>query len=152
MKPMNRQQEHCLDKTLQTHLNQFLSQYGESGLKEALQQYVCLQQDYICKTKNTTIRIKSSDIYYLEIKGHTIHIHTNHGTYKKYGSLSHELKLLSRYHFIKCSQSCIVSLEKIRTIQNNDIILTNDKILHMSRNCAPKVLMAISGKENIQPP
>jgi len=63
---------------------------------------------------------------------------------KKYGSLNNELKFLSHYNFIKCNQSCIVSLNKIRDIHHQDVILINDEILHMSRNYINKVIIAFS--------
>lgn len=85
-----------------------------------------------------------NDIYYLEIHKHNITFYTNYGTYKKYGSLNNELKFLSPYNFIKCNQSCIVSLQKIRTISADKIILINDAKIHMSRNYAPKVILAFS--------
>lgn len=131
---------------ISTDIQSFISTYGESALQEAMQQYIDGQQEYICKTKSYTSIIKIRDIYYLEIKEHNITVHTNHGTYKKYGALNHELTILSPYGFIKCNQSCIVSLSKIRTIQNDDIILINDTILHISRLYAPKLLAAFNRK------
>lgn len=134
------------NKNLQSNILTFIATYGKSALQEAMQQYIDGQQEYICKTKSYTSIIKICDIYYLEIKEHNITIHTNHNTYKKYGTLNHELAILSPYGFIKCNQSCIVSLSKIRTIQNNDVILINDTILHISRLYAPKLLFAFNRK------
>ena len=101
-------------------------------------------QKYICKTKKSISQINIYDIYYLEIEKHNITIHTNHGTYEKYGALSKELKALSSYGFVKCTQSCIVSLNKIKTINYGDIILINDVKLHMSRKYASQILIVFS--------
>ncbi len=117
-------------------------QYGTTGLEQALQNYTDLQQEYICKTKTSISKIQIYDIYYLEILEHDISVHTQHGIYQKYGTLSNELKFLSPYGFIKCNQSCIVSMHKIKTICSNDIILINNEHLHMSRHYAPKVITA----------
>lgn len=141
---MNWMQELSQDKALQDILNRFLNQHGFSGLEEALLQYSKFNQDYICKTKTGISKFKISDIYYLEIRTHAITVHTQHGDYQKYGSLTKEQKRLSPYGFIKCNQSCIVSLGKIRSICNNTITLVNDVHLHMSQLCAPKVLIAFS--------
>ena len=124
----------------------FINIYGESALRKAMQQYIDNQQTYLSKTKSQTARIKISDIYYLQSRQHNITIHTLHGIYKKYGTLSQELTALYPYGFIKCTQSCIVSLSKIRSIQNNDVTLIDDTVLHVSRSCAPKVLTAFNGK------
>ena len=132
------------DKHLQKTITEFLEHYGTSGLEQALLLYMDMQQDYICTTKTSVSKIKIHDIYYLEIMGHHIDVHTEYGTYQKYGSLNKELEVLLPHGFIKCNQSCIVSLHKIRTIQGNDIILINSEQLHLSRHYAPNVLMAFS--------
>ena len=132
------------DRTLQSDILTFIATYGESALQEAMQQYIDNQQVYFFRTKSLTTRIKISDIYCLQCQQHNITIHTSHGIYRKYGTLSQELTTLYPYGFIKCSQSCIVSLNKIKTIQNNDITLIDGTILHVSRSCAPKVLAAFS--------
>lgn len=141
---MNWLQELLLDRKMKMNLTIFLKHYGIAGLEQALQFYTNMQQEYICKTKTSISKIKLYDIYFLEIQNHNITIHTNHGTYQKYGSLNNELKVLSSYNFMKCNQSCIVSLEKVRTICNNDIILVNEEKIHMSRNYAPKIIIAFS--------
>lgn len=135
-----------LQSNILTDIQSFIATYGESAIQEAMQQYIDNQQIYILKTKYQTTKIKISDIYYLQSQQHNITIHTSHGVYKKYGTLSQELTILYPYGFIKCTQSCIVSLSKIRTIQNNDIILIDDTVLHISRGYAPKVLSAFNGR------
>lgn len=135
---------YSFNKKQQEMLSAFLDVYGISGLEEALHLYMDQQQEYICRTKTSLAKFRICDIYYLEIHAHTISVHTAHGTYCKYGSLANELKHLYSYGFIKCNQSCIVSLQKIREIQNHDITLTNNESLHMSRHYAPKVIMAFS--------
>ena len=131
-------------KHLQKTITEFIDHYGTSGLEQALELYTDMQQEYICKTKTSVSKVKICDIYYLEIMGHHIDVHTEHGTYQKYGSLNKELKQLSSFGFIKCTQSCIVSLHKIRTVLGNEIILTNHEHLYMSRHYAPSVLMTFS--------
>lgn len=107
------------NKSLQNKLTTFLTAYGLSGLEQALQLYTDMQQEYICKTKTSTTRVKIADVYYLEIHGHNIIAHTSQGIHRKYGTLINELKTLSHYGFIKCNQSCIVSMTKIKSICNN---------------------------------
>ncbi len=134
------------NKSLRSNILTFIATYGESALQEAMQQYIDNQQIYIYKTKSCTARIKISDIYYLQSQQHNITIYTSHDIYKKYGTLTQELNILYSYGFIKCNQSCIVSLSKIKSIQNNDITLANDTILHVSRSYAPKLLAAFNSR------
>ncbi len=137
-------QELTQKESLCCSLAVFLDQHGFSGLEKALQLYSNTQAEYICKTKAAVTRIKIDDIDYLEIQTHTITIHTKHGIYQKYGSLADEQKFLAPYGFIRCRQNCLVSLEKIHSICNDTIILTNNLQLHMSQRYAPKVLAAFA--------
>lgn len=129
-----------IDNKLNDTISNFLAQYGPSGLNQALQLYEDTQQEYICKTRTSISKIHISDIYYMEIREHQITIYTQHGTYHKYGTLNNELKSLSSYGFIKCAQNCIVSLEKIRSICFNDIILINGVKIHMSKKYAISII------------
>ena len=120
----------------------FLNQYGLSGLENALQHYEDIQKTYLCKTKTSSSKIKINDIYYLKIIGHEISVYTANGCYKKYGTLNNELKALAPYGFIKCNQSYVVSLNKIRTVFHDQILLINNDKLPMSKHFAPKVMLA----------
>lgn len=133
-----------IDAELNDTISNFLKQYGTSGLKQALQLYKDTQQEYICRTRTSISKINISEIYYMEIREHQITIYTQHGTYHKYGTLNNELKSLSPYGFIKCAQNRIVSLNKIRTINYTEIILTNDTKIHMSKRYALTTITAFS--------
>ena len=137
-------QELTQKESLCCSLTAFLDQHGFSGLEKALQLYSNTQAEYIYKTKAAVTRIKIDDIYYLNIQTHTITIHTEHGNYQKYGSLTDELKFLAPYGFIRCRQNCLISLGKIRSICEDTITLINHLQLHMSQRYAPKVLAAFA--------
>lgn len=141
---MNWLEDLSKNRQLQSRLNDFLRSYGLPGLEQAINHYSNRQQEYICKTQDSIVKIMISDIYYLEIHGHNILVHTEKSVYRKYGSLNKELGDLSHYGFIKCNKSCIVSLEKINQILNDNIILKNNVRIHMSRTYAPKVLTAFT--------
>ena len=130
------------DKDLKDRILFFLQQYGKEGLERALEAYAADRKAYICKTRTAVFRIPIDDIFYLKINRHLISICTTAGIYEKYGSLTDEMKQLSSYHFIRCSQSCIVSLRKITGIQGSDIILANQERIRMSRALTPKVVAA----------
>lgn len=120
----------------------FLEQFGVDGLTQALQNHLDSQHQYICRTKSGVFKIKIEDILYLEIVGHSIKIHTKNDVYTKYGSLAQEAKALSRYGFLKCNQSILVSLSKIKVIEYDCVILKNGTSLRLSRTFAPKLISA----------
>ena len=141
---MNWLKELSKNECVHKSLSAFLEQYGIAGLEKALQLYQNTHQKYICKTRISISMLSIYDIYYLEIQKHNITIHTQDETYQKYGTLAKELKALSPYGFVKCTQSCLVSLNKIKSIQHDDIVLTNNVRLHLSRSYAPSVIIAFS--------
>lgn len=136
--------EFQIDTELQNTIFTFLTQYGSSGLNQALKVYEDTQQEYICRTRTSISKIHISDIYYMEIREHQITIYTQYGIYHKYGTLNNELKSLSSYGFIKCAQNRIVSLGKIRSICFNDIILINGAKIHMSKKYAISIISEFS--------
>ena len=107
----------------------FLDIYGFEGLKQAMDNYSNLQQLYLCRTKNATSKIRICEINYLQICGHLITIYTTDGCYHKYGSLKTELESLSQYGFVRCTQSHLVPLTKIRSIAYDCITLLDDTTL-----------------------
>ena len=82
---------------LKAELISFVTLYGISGLQEAMRLYIETSQNYICKTKTSVRKIKIRDIYYLQIHGHKITIHTANDIYHKYGTLHEEFAVLSAY-------------------------------------------------------
>lgn len=123
-------------------VQRFVKQYGVSGLEQALQNFIKMHQMYTICTRKSIIQISVNDIYYMEIKGHHIYIYTETERYRKYGTLSKELETLSSFNFIKCNQSYVVALTKIKSIFHNEIVLINNQRVPMSRKYAPKVLLA----------
>lgn len=81
-------------ENLQSYIHTFIAAYGESALREAMQQYIDDRQLYICRARSHIARIPIRDICYLEIAQHNITIHTTHEVYKKYGTLDQELKII----------------------------------------------------------
>lgn len=150
---MNRIEEILENEQLYNTLSSFLDEYEPSNLEEALQLYRTTHQTYICRTKQakqSITKINIYDIYYIEIQKHDITVYTQHGTYHKYGSLVSELKLLSPYGFFKCSKNCIVSSNKIQSIQGNDITLINGIQIHMSRKYSSNIIIAFSQNKSFK--
>lgn len=145
---MNWMKEIENDQSLNKEIQTFYNTYGTAGLKQAIDLYKDMRQIYICKTKTSTTIVCVKDIYYLEIRKHHISVHTVHGVYHKYGTLNEELKCLAPYGFLKCNQSFLVSLDKIRSIAGNDIILTNGSRIPVSRNYAQNILLQFYGRKN----
>lgn len=136
------------DINLEKKITNFLNLYGSKGLEKALNDYINLKQEYVCKTKNSVSKIYISDIFFIEIHGHHMFIHTEYDTFQKYGTLKQELVFLSQYGFIKCSQNCIVNLHKIKSISQTKIHLNNNATLHLSKYYSKKLIMNFTLQNN----
>lgn len=127
--------------TIKKDVLTFLEAYGFKGLQQAMDAYVNMQQIYLCRTRTSTTKIYIRDINYVEVRKHLITIHTSHGSYQKYGTLSNELDFLSRYGFVKCSQNYIVPLTKIQSVSYVDVTLSDGTKIALSKRYASKVLL-----------
>ncbi|EOS69793.1 hypothetical protein C818_02577 [Lachnospiraceae bacterium MD308] len=130
--------------SLKTDFLAFLDTYGANGLRQAMDAYINAQQIYLCKTRTSTSKIPVKDIFYIEIRKHLVTIHAACGCFQKYGSLSNELRHLSKYGFVKCSQNYIVSLSKVQTATYHEVILTDHTKISLSKQYAAKVLLAFN--------
>lgn len=131
-----------LSDNILKNLNKFIDKYGNDALLTALKDYDILHQNYIYKTKTSIKKIPIASIDFIEIFEHDINIHTNNEVLVKYGTLRNEYTLLKRYGFVKCNQSILVPINKIKEINGKKITLTTGNIFTLSRSCAFEVICA----------
>lgn len=125
-----------------TILQEFITKYGTAGLITALRNFEYLQQTYIYNSNHKTKRIPVSLIDYVEIYGHDITIHTTEGDFNKYGTLKEEYALLSAFGFVKCSQSILIPVTKIKEINKSVLQLMNGTELQITRSCYADLVTA----------
>lgn len=120
----------------------FTKQYGVRALKQALKNYAQTNHSYVICTNESVTQIRIDEIFYLKIEGHHIQVHTEKEKYRKYGTLNKELKTLSAFRFMKCNQSYVASLNKVKSISNSEITLINGERIPMSRKYTSQILLA----------
>ena len=118
--------------------------FGIDAFESYMNRYLLYDQLYSCKSDIGTVHIFIKDISHLTIHKHKITIYTDHGTYRKYGSLSNEHILLLPHGFVPCSQSILVAISKIKIIHQKEVILIDGTRLPLSQRYAKKVLLAFS--------
>lgn len=123
-------------------MDNFIELYGTDTLVRVLQNYINSQKQYICRTRTSLFKINTDDILYLQITGHNISIYTETGIYTKYGSLNEETNLLRASGFARCNQSSLVALSKIKSVENNYVLMKNGTKLHISRNYSKNFISA----------
>ena len=131
-----------LNDNLLTNLNKFIEKYGSDALLTALNNYDHLHHDYLYKTQTSIKKFPIASINYIEIYEHDISIHTNNEIIVKYGTLTNEYNQLKKYGFVKCNQSTLVPINKIKEINGKKITLITGNTFTLSRSCVFEVICA----------
>ncbi|GAB6108967.1 LytR/AlgR family response regulator transcription factor [Fusibacter bizertensis] len=77
--------------------------------------------------------IKYSEIIFIEVRNHWLHIITKEGEYKMLGSLKEMNEKLVPYHFIMCNKSYLINLKHVLKMNSDSVLLSGNHDLKMSR-------------------
>ena len=99
---------------------------------------------HLIKTQKMTVKLKISEIYYVECCRKHIIYHTPNDSFDTIGTLSETYDLLKEYGFFQVHQGYLVNFEKIKCFSKNDIILDNDRAVMMSVRKKKETLIAYS--------
>ena len=72
--------------------------------------------------------ISSSDILYIEVKGHDLMFHTAQGVIDSYGGLSEREEELRDREFARCSASVLVNLRYVTGLYGDEIAVGEERI------------------------
>ncbi len=84
-------------------------------------------------SNNHTFRIQIDDIYYFECNGRKIDIHTKNGIITILGKMNQIEASLQNKQFFRCHKGYLVNFEHVCEFSNNEIILTNNQKVLISR-------------------
>ncbi len=91
--------------------------------------------DYLSlKTNDKTLKIKISEIDYIEKIVNSVIYHTSKGNYTERNTLSKLEKTLGEYGFIRTHIGYLVNADHIENISSKDITLSNSEKIPVSRN------------------
>lgn len=110
----------------------------QSKLEEAMT--VCLEkikqksEDYLSfKYGGEMIRLLRSDILYVEVYGHYLHMVTRTDSFEWKDSLQNMREKLDARRFVEANRSTIVNLEYVNKITREECILENGTRIHVSK-------------------
>jgi len=90
------------------------------------------QPTLVIRQKGVPVPIPLREIFFIESKAHTIHVHTASETITAYERLENIMNSLPA-GFYQCHKSYIVNMSQIRRFQSNDILLKNGECVPVSR-------------------
>ena len=91
-------------------------------------QVVKIRSSFLLNVTPSTKEFGFTDILYIQALQNYITIHTEKGRYITHLSLRNVEENLSQEHFIKIHKSYVVSVSKIDTIENNDVLIQSIRI------------------------
>lgn len=71
--------------------------------------------------ENAVLCLNVSDVFYVEVTGHTLAYHTAQGVYTLRGNLSAAEKELQPFGFSLCNKCYLVNLQHVRSIEKNTV-------------------------------
>lgn len=88
---------------------------------------------YSFSTKEGTVTWKVNDIQYMEVYQHYVYVHCINKNIKVRGSLDQFEKEFQKWGFIRIHKSYLVSFKYIYAVNTNEIVLTSQKKIPLSR-------------------
>lgn len=80
------------------------------------------------KTREGFCVVSSSDIRYIEVKGHDLMFHTIHEVINSYGGLNKREEELQEQEFARCSASILVNLHYVNGLYGDEIAVGEERI------------------------
>lgn len=107
----------------------------ENTIKRALSRLEHITEEFIIINKERqNKKIRLSDIYYFEIRGRIISVHSKNGTFDYYGQISALEHDLRDKGFFRCHKSFVVNLKYADTYNHKEVTLDNgEKIMIAQR-------------------
>lgn len=93
------------------------------------------QKKMLIKTIKENITISPSEIYYIEVMGHSLIYHTIYGDYEVYGTMNKASKELENEQFEFCNRCYFVNLAHVNSVKGYECKVGNDiiQISHLKK-------------------
>lgn len=80
-------------------------------------------KEVILQTSGTIQRLRTSQIYYVEIQDHLLYYYTDQGRLGAWGKISDVEAELDAYNFARCSSSHLVNLQYVTSVTRTEVIV-----------------------------
>ena len=120
--------------------------YPDFRLKmKKAERYIARNADapIVIKTPDGQVQRRISEILYVESYQHYLYYHTATEAFKERAKLPDVAKRLLPYHFVRSSESYLVNLAHLQSIEGSEILVGKDR-LPISRRCRADFLNAFA--------
>ena len=120
----------------------------EETMDLCLKKLVIKKQAIQVKESRLYIDIPLDNIIYTDYHNHYIHIHTKVRTVKSYMRFSDFSKLLLIYpQFLHCYRNCIINMDYVKQMKENDFLMENGDCIPISRKDKPQIRQTFADYE-----
>lgn len=88
-------------------------------------------------------RLKVSDLYYVESRGHILEFHSKHGEFTTVGTMKELEEMFSNLHFFRANNGYLINLEHVEGV-NDSCAIVNEQNLLISRRKKKLFMEALS--------
>ena len=92
--------------------------------------------EFAINTPGGIKKLKSNDIYYIEIENRFLVYHTAEGDFSQRGTLQSAEEMFQNYHFVKCNHWYLVNLKYVTEIEENIVHVAGSRLEISRRNRA----------------
>lgn len=87
----------------------------------------------VLHSREGILKLRSDEVYYMEIQGHYLTVHTDNGIFETTGNLSAFEEELKSYYYSRCNSCYLVNMRAISRIDGMTVYLKNGDVLAVSR-------------------
>ncbi|MCD8293906.1 MAG: LytTR family DNA-binding domain-containing protein [Clostridia bacterium] len=99
----------------------------------------------VVRNNDSMVRIMLTDLIYIEVMDHYLIYHASDGNeYRQLGKIKDQEEQLSGYDFFRCSNSFLVNMRYIKSIDGSNICLLDGNMLPISRKRKKDFLTALN--------
>lgn len=95
------------------------------------------------KIQSGAMKLKTSDIYYIESEGHNLHYVTKKGNYRCRAKIQNAEDSLSQYGFFRSNKSYLVNMQYVEGVSDGCCLVNGDRLL-ISRARKKDFMMAMT--------
>lgn len=86
------------------------------------------EKEVLVSSSGNIIRLRASQVFYIEIRDHLLIYHTDQGKFESWGKMADAEADLSAHGFIRCSSSHLVNLRHVISVKGNDVNVAGTKL------------------------
>lgn len=105
----------------------------ERKLTRALKLCTTKAESIIIQQRSNSRRLLLQEINYIEVRGHNLEFHTEHGDFRSTGSLQDMENALNRYGFLRCGKPYLINPRHLSGIHGQSAILRDGTEIPIGR-------------------